>query len=225
MRYYILGADSRSGRDIEMIVDVADRAEAEREASLKGIFVSSIRPDGSDQRTPAQDGSDVRAVPLGLIVGGIAAVVVVVGGIIAVIMYTRTHSSQATVGAPVAPAEVKTVNKPDPFRKSIEPFAREVQGLLGPMDAGLSYNDYSAKVGDIAAAYAQIDRSDSFGVKGMIFGAAGDAYEAFKDAREPFRNHIEYPTSDLFRKNFDDAFSHAAEKARAFLVLYEPGKG
>lgn len=92
------------------------------------------------------------------------------------------------------------------------------------MDAGLSYNDYSGKVGDLAAAHAGIDRSDTSALNGMIIDAADEAYEAFKDAREPFLNHVKYSKSDYFEKQFNAAFSRAAQKAKLFLVLYEPAK-
>lgn len=114
------------------------------------------------------------------------------------------------------------------FRATIESFAYEVRSLLGRMDAGLSYSEYTSKIGDLAAAYANIDRAERIGLNGMILDAAEDAYEAFKDVREPWLEKIRFSDlkyeKDLRDEQFNKAFSTAAEKAQIFLLLYEPKK-
>ena len=44
MRWQIEGADLRSGRDVSVVLEAVDRAEAEAKVGLRGIAWSDIRP-------------------------------------------------------------------------------------------------------------------------------------------------------------------------------------
>lgn len=223
MRYRISGADSTSGREVALIVDVGSEKEATEEAASKGIFIASLCPEPGNGEPNKSPPSVQRQKKLYLLVFLWVTSLVATGGLVFVLA-TQSHGHKEQSEA-VDPALEKYEMRYKKFLSTMDPFVTETRGLLGRMDAGISYNDYSNKVGDIAAAFASIDRSDDSPVNGVLIRAAEEAYESIKDVRSVWLTKIKYAEYDSLKddsaKAFDQAFSAAGTKARVFLRLYD----
>ncbi len=109
------------------------------------------------------------------------------------------------------------------FHKSVQPFVKELRGLLGRMDAGLSFFDFNQKLGDLAAAYRGIaDAQD--GPSERDRDRAEKAYKAFIAVRKAWGEKIANSNAPDMRETFDLACEEAAAQARVFLQHHEVGE-